>query len=95
MEEAYRDEAAWNSAVRETRKRDPVACGDLRSDHRDAQFHRSDVLGRRNSQHAISCIHHGLLDRSWDRLLPEFTLCEKLPIKNNLISPGESVTQEQ
>ena len=29
MEEAYRDEAAWNSAVRETRKRDPVACGDL------------------------------------------------------------------
>ena len=29
MEEAYRDEAAWNSAVRETRKKDPVACGDL------------------------------------------------------------------
>ena len=29
MEEAYLDEAAWNSAVRETRKRDPVACGDL------------------------------------------------------------------
>ena len=29
MEEAYRDEAAWNSAVRETRKRDPVSCGDL------------------------------------------------------------------
>ena len=29
MEEAYRDEAAWNSAIRETRKRDPVACGDL------------------------------------------------------------------
>ena len=29
MEEAYREEAAWNSAVRETRKRDPVACGDL------------------------------------------------------------------
>lgn len=29
MEEAYRDEAAWNSAVRETRKRDLVACGDL------------------------------------------------------------------
>ena len=29
MEEAYWDEAAWNSAVRETRKRDPVACGDL------------------------------------------------------------------
>ena len=29
MEEAYRDEAAWNSAVRETRKKDLVACGDL------------------------------------------------------------------
>ena len=29
MEEAYRDEAAWNSAVRETRKKDPVSCGDL------------------------------------------------------------------
>ena len=29
MEEAYRDEAAWNSAVRETRKRNPVYCGDL------------------------------------------------------------------
>ena len=29
MEEAYQDEAAWNSAVRETRKRDPVSCGDL------------------------------------------------------------------
>ena len=29
MEEAYRDEAAWNSAVRETRKRNPVSCGDL------------------------------------------------------------------
>ena len=23
------------------------------------------VLGRRNSQHAISCIHHGLIDQSW------------------------------
>ena len=29
MEEAYRDEAAWNSAVRETRKKAPVSCGDL------------------------------------------------------------------
>ena len=29
MEEAYRDEAAWDAAVREARKRDPVACGDL------------------------------------------------------------------
>ena len=29
MEKAYQDEAAWNSAVKETRKRDPVACGDL------------------------------------------------------------------
>ena len=29
MEEAYQDEVAWNSAVKETRKRDPVACGDL------------------------------------------------------------------
>ena len=29
MEEAYQDEVAWNSAVREARKRDPVACGDL------------------------------------------------------------------
>ena len=29
MEEAYRDEAAWDAAVREDRKRDPVACGDL------------------------------------------------------------------
>ena len=29
MEEAYRDEAAWNSAVKETRKRNPVSCGDL------------------------------------------------------------------
>jgi len=29
MEEAYQDEAAWNSAVKETRKRDPVSCGDL------------------------------------------------------------------
>jgi hypothetical protein len=29
MEEAYRDEVAWNSAVKETRKKDPVSCGDL------------------------------------------------------------------
>ena len=29
MEEAYRDEDAWNAAVKEARKRDPVACGDL------------------------------------------------------------------
>ena len=29
MEKAYQDEAAWNSAVRETRKKDPVSCGDL------------------------------------------------------------------
>ena len=29
MEEAYRDEAAWDAAVREARKRDPVTCGDL------------------------------------------------------------------
>ena len=29
MEEAYRDEAAWDAAVREARKRDLVACGDL------------------------------------------------------------------
>ncbi len=29
IEEAYQDEAAWNSAVRETRKKDPVSCGDL------------------------------------------------------------------
>ena len=29
MEKAYQDETAWNSAVREARKRDPVACGDL------------------------------------------------------------------
>ena len=29
MEEAYRDEAAWDAAVRAARKRDPVACGDL------------------------------------------------------------------
>ena len=27
--EKYQDEAAWNSAVKETRKRDPVSCGDL------------------------------------------------------------------
>ena len=29
IEKAYQDEAAWNSAVRETRKKDPVSCGDL------------------------------------------------------------------
>ena len=29
MEEAYQDEAAWDAAVRETRKRDPVTCGAL------------------------------------------------------------------
>ena len=29
MEKAYQDEDAWNSAVRETRKKDPVSCGDL------------------------------------------------------------------
>ena len=29
MEEAYQDEVAWNSAVKETRKKDPVSCGDL------------------------------------------------------------------
>jgi len=29
MEEAYRDEAAWDAAVREARKKDPVSCGDL------------------------------------------------------------------
>ena len=29
MEEAYQDEVAWNSAVKETRKRNPVSCGDL------------------------------------------------------------------
>ena len=29
MEEAYRDEAAWDAADKEARKRDPVACGDL------------------------------------------------------------------
>ena len=29
MEEAYQDEVAWDAAVRETRKRDPVACGNL------------------------------------------------------------------
>ncbi len=29
MEKAYQDEAAWNSAVKETRRRDLVACGDL------------------------------------------------------------------
>ena len=29
MEEAYRDEAVWGAAVREARKRDLVACGDL------------------------------------------------------------------
>ena len=29
MEEAYRNEAAWDAAVREARKRDPVTCGDL------------------------------------------------------------------
>ena len=29
MEKAYQDEVAWNSAVKETRKRDPVSCGDL------------------------------------------------------------------
>ena len=29
MEKAYQDETAWNSAVRETRKKDPVSCGDL------------------------------------------------------------------
>ena len=29
MEKAYQGEAAWNSAVRETRKKDPVSCGDL------------------------------------------------------------------
>ena len=29
MEKAYQDKVAWDSAVREARKRDPVACGDL------------------------------------------------------------------
>ena len=29
MEEAYQDEVAWNSAVKETRKKDPVSCGNL------------------------------------------------------------------
>jgi len=29
MEEAYRNEAAWDAAVREARKRDPVTCGNL------------------------------------------------------------------
>ena len=29
IEKAYQDEAAWNSAVRETWKKDPVSCGDL------------------------------------------------------------------